>query len=195
MSRSILSLALGVTLMITLASALPAAASEASNEANKRADELALTDDVALPSPYIQATSPADAEKKFAAIEAGGNTARATSIQYGPCTLYPSVMYLRKSSNYRNVGTKPYTKCEVPVSSSNHSTDLRYKSFIWWRKATTKSGGNTGVASYTQRNVEYRCVSNESTGWSGTTAGTISYGGKKYYARVYQPVKTLACGG
>lgn len=143
----------------------------------------------------VSADSPADAEKKLAALEAGGPTALAAAVSYGPCTLYPSVMYLRKSSNYSNVGTKPYTRCEVPVSSIRHSTDLRYKSFIWWRKATTKTGGNSGVASYTQKNVEYRCVSSESTGWSGTTAGTIVYGGRTYYARVYQAVKTLDCGG
>ena len=116
-------------------------------------------------------------------------------MRFGPCVLYPSVVYLRASSNYGAVGTKPYTQCSVLVSSIRHSTDLRYTSFIWWRLATTKTGGNSGVASYTQRNVEYYCVSKESTGWSGTTLGTIVYGGRTYDARVYQPVKTLACGG
>ncbi len=117
-------------------------------------------------------------------------------MKYGPCVLYPSVVYLRKSSSYRDVGTKPYTKCDVAVTSIRHSTDLRYKSFIWWKKAgDTTTGGNSAASSYTQRNVGYRCVSDESTGWSGTTAGTIVYAGKTYYARVYQPVKTLDCGG
>lgn len=80
--------------------------------------------------------------------------------------------------------------------SAHHDIELRYKSFIWWRKAKSRSGGNRGVASYTQRNIEYTCVSSEETGWTGTTAGTIvTNAGKTYYARVYQPVKTLDCGG
>jgi len=37
--------------------------------------------------------------------------------------------------------------------------------------------------------------SSERTGWSGTTAGTIVYAGRTYYARVYQTATTLSCGG
>ena len=109
--------------------------------------------------------------------------------------LNPSVIYLRASADYEAVGTKPYTTCSVPVTSIRHSTDLRYKSFIWWRLATTKTGGNSGVASYTQKNVEYFCKSSESTGWSGTTSGTMVYVGRTYHARVYQTARTLSCGG
>lgn len=190
MKKTMVSVA-AAALVLAAGSAAPASA--ASPSAGATPADVQVTR--AAPSQYIEAASPQDAAKKFEALDEGGATARAASVRYGPCTLYPSVMYLRKSSNYGAVGAKPYTRCSVPVSSIRHSTDLRYKSFIWWRKATTKTGGNSGVASYTQRNVEYYCVSKESTGWSGTTAGTISYGGKNYYARVYQPVKTLACGG
>lgn len=116
--------------------------------------ETYVSDDVQAagspPSPYIEASSAEDAEQKFQALEDGGAAARATSVKYGPCTLYPSVMYLRASSKYGAVGSKPYTKCTVPVSSIRHAADLRYKSFIWWKKAgPTTTGGNSGVASYT----------------------------------------------
>lgn len=151
------------------------------------------------PSQYVEASSPAQADAILSALEAKPSSdvlaAATAGVTYGPCVLYPSTVYLRASSNYGAVGSKPYTQCSVPVNSIRHSTDLRYKSFIWWRLATTKTGGNSGVASYTQKNVEYYCVSKESTGWSGTTLGTMVYLGRTYYARVYQPVKTLACGG
>lgn len=205
--RTLLSAATAVVLALTIAAApataatvtsdraLPAGAAPAVEVGTEKPGGEVVGGPVA-PSPYIEAESEADAAAKFAALDAGGVSALAASVTFGPCTLYPSVMYLRASSNYGAVGTKPYTRCEVPVTSIRHSTDMRYKSFIWWRKAgTTKTGGNSGVASYTQRNVEYYCVSRESTAWTGTTAGTIVYRGKTYYARVYQPVKTLACGG
>lgn len=117
-------------------------------------------------------------------------------MKYGPCTLYPTPTYLRTSSKKKNVGAKPRTECSVPVSSIHHASDLRYKSFIWWKKAgSTHTGGNQNESKYEQKNVEYRCVSSEQTGWSGTTAGTIVYGGKKYYARVYFTEESLKCGG
>lgn len=122
--------------------------------------------------------------------------AQAASVRYGPCTLYPTPTYLRTSSDRKNVGAKPRTVCSVPVTSISHASDLRYKSFIWWKKAgSTHTGGNRGVAKYEQTNVEYRCVRSEQTGWTGTTAGTIVYGGKTYYARVYFDERSLACGG
>lgn len=118
----------------------------------------------------------------------------ALSVRYGPCTLYPSNVYLRKSSGYAAVGFKPATKCTVPVTSIHHDSDIRYKWYLWWRKAgATHSGGNRGAASYTQRNVEYYCTGTTKTTFSGTTLGTIVYGGRTYYARVYMPVASLNC--
>ncbi|WP_288799731.1 hypothetical protein [uncultured Arsenicicoccus sp.] len=147
-------------------------------------------------SRYIEASSPEEADQKLASLERGGAMAQAANVQYGPCTLYPTPTYLRTSSDRKNVGAKPRTVCSVPVTSINHASDLRYKSFIWWRKAgPTHTGGNRGVAKCEQKNVEYRCVSSEQTGWTGTTAGTIVYAGKTYYARVYFDERSLACGG
>lgn len=82
------------------------------------------------------------------------------------------------------------------VTSIHQDSDLRYKSFIWWKKAgPTIGGGNTGEKSYEQRNVEYRCVSSEKTGWTGTTSGRIVYRSRTYYARVYFTESSLVCGG
>ncbi|MFV0463015.1 MAG: hypothetical protein ACK5MP_07485 [Nostocoides sp.] len=156
-----------------------------------------------MASQYVEASSPEEADAILTQLEFSASssstdtlaTAAALSVRFGPCTLYPADIHLRASSNYGAVGVKPYTKCTVPVSSIKHSTDLRYKSFIWWRLATTKTGGNYGVASHTQKNAEYFCKSKEKTCWSGTTLGTIVYGGRTYYARAYQTAVSLSCGG
>lgn len=141
------------------------------------------------------ADSPAEAEQVLDALETGDSSmgVSAASVQYGPCVLYPSVIYLRKSTDYTAVGFKPYTTCSVPVTSIHHDSDLRYKWYLWWRKAGTWSGGNRYVASYTQKNIAYTCKGTNSTTWGGTTLGTIVYGGKTYYARVYPPQNKLAC--
>lgn len=150
----------------------------------------------------MQANSPAEAIKlldsleKNASAKSGITTYSATAVNFGPCVLKPTKVYLRTSSGKKNVGVKPVTTCSVPVTSITHATDLRYKSFIWWKKAgKTLTGGNRGVASYTQKTAEYKCVSTEKTGWSGTTLGTIVFRGKTYYARVYHISQSLACGG
>lgn len=153
-------------------------------------------------SQYVEANSPAEAVKKLDALDkrasakSGATTYAAASVRFGPCTLYPTKTYLRTSSGKSKVGAKPVTKCTTAVTSIKHASDLRYKSFIWWRKAgPTFTGGNSKVASYEQRNIEYKCVSKERTGWSGTTLGTIVWKGKTYYARVYFTENSLACGG
>ena len=196
LARSVLSLAL-----LGMASTGLAGSAQAA-EPSPLPDQLVNSRD-SVSSQYVEASSPEEADAILTQLELSASsssadsleTAAALSVRYGPCTLYPSTVYLRASSNYGAVGAKPYTKCTVPVTSIKHSTDLRYKSFIWWRLATTKTGGNYGVASYTQKNVEYYCKSKEQSGWSGTTLGTIVYGGRTYYARVYQAAVSLSCGG
>lgn len=115
----------------------------------------------------------------------------AARVRYGPCTLYPSPIRKR----YGNVRTKPHTKCSVRVSSIHHSTDLRYKSFIWWKLKGTKTARNTNQFSLQQKNAEFQCVSSEESGWGSTTLGKIVYRGKTYYARVYPARVSLNCGG
>lgn len=57
----------------------------------------------------------------------------------------------------------------------------------------TITGQNTGIASYTQKNVAWKCKGADSTTWSATTLGTITYKSKRYYARVYAAPRVLAC--
>lgn len=54
---------------------------------------------------------------------------------------------------------------------------------------------NYGRTQLQQKNAEFKCVSGEKTGWANTTAGTIVYNGKTYYARVHAKRISLTCGG
>ena len=138
---------------------------------------------------YVLADSPSEANRVLDRLDSGQLSA--ASVRYGPCTLHPSP--IRKRNGY--VRTKPHTKCTVSVTSIRHSTDLRYKSFIWWKLKGTKTASNRGVASLQQKNAQFKCVSSEKSGWGSTTAGTIVYRGKTYYARVYPARVSLSCGG
>src|SRR4051794_29301135 len=94
-------------------------------------------------SPYIFASSPADAMAKFSAMQGPSPQVRPLDVRYGPCTLYPSNIYLRKSSNHGAVGSKPVTKCTTAVTSIHHDTGLHYAWYLWWPSVGPWSGGNT----------------------------------------------------
>lgn len=142
------------------------------------------------PVPYVAADDPAEAARLLRAQGTGRSTAG--SIKFGPCVLYPSPIRIRTSGR---VGTKPHTKCEKYVTSIHHSTDLRYKSFIWWKLKGTKKATGSRTRSLLQKNVEFSCDSSEKTQWASTTLGTIVYNGRTYYARVYPARESLPCGG
>lgn len=140
------------------------------------------------PIPYVQADSPQEAIALLDDLESTDATARtaaAAAASFGPCVLYPSVIYFRTSSNLGALGFKPYTKCSSAVTSIHHESTLRYEYFGLWLVAQNKTGGNYGVASYTQRNIEYYCVGTIPTDFGGTTLGTVVYAGHTYYSRVY----------
>ncbi|WP_456696064.1 hypothetical protein [Aeromicrobium sp. P5_D10] len=140
-------------------------------------------------NPYIEADSPTEALQTLDALEAG---LLRTSVKYGPCVLYPSPIRIRTDGN---VGTKPHTKCSTAVTAIAHKTDMRYKSFIWWKLRGSKPGGNRGQKSYYQKNVSFKCKSKEESWWGSTTLGEVRYGDKTYYARVYPAHAKLKCGG
>lgn len=144
-------------------------------------------------SSYVLANSEEEAAAILDAL-ASGSTSINAGVEYGPCVLYPSVVYLRKSSNYSAVGTKPYTKCSVWVEQIHHETTLKYKWGVWWRSKGPWKGTTYGSSTYTSLNVEYTCRSTEATTWAGTTWGRILYRGNNYYARVYQAQARLNCG-
>lgn len=144
----------------------------------------------------MQADSPQEANKLLDQIERNPSSASTMSTRYGPCTLKPSNMHLRRSYDYGAVGIKPVTSCTKFVTTIRHSVDFRYKSALWWRLAATK---NTGPArksrAHTSWNLARYCKGGETTGWVGSTLGTIVYAHKTYYARAYSPKATLNCGG
>ena len=108
--------------------------------------------------------------------------------------LYPSVVHQRASGNYGTVGNKPYTNCDVPVTSIHQSTTV-YKT-AWWGNVDsgTFTGGNSGESTYTQKNVAVTCTNSLSTTWFAVTDGTLVYGGTTYYSEVITPYNTYDCG-
>jgi hypothetical protein len=148
------------------------------------------------PSPYVQASSPAQAMDILNALQSPQTAspaakAAAVEVHYGPCTLKPGVIYMRNSGG---LGAKPITDCTVPVTSIRHDTDLKYHWLLWWWDAASYPSGNNGQARLEQKNVQWHCNGNDSTTWAGTTVGTIVYGGETFYARVYQGETDQPCG-
>ncbi|WP_159612447.1 hypothetical protein [Glutamicibacter sp. JC586] len=147
------------------------------------------------PVSYVEANSPEEAVKKLDALESPLLIGTAAATKYGPCILKPEYLHLRKSGGYETVGYKTKTTCTSAVTSVKHETDLRRKFMIWWKKAgNTTTSVSRGEKSLYQQNVKFTCKNTKATNWSGTTLGTIVYKGKNYFARVYAPVKKLACG-
>lgn len=132
----------------------------------------------------------------FTAKSATPGGAHILAAEYGPCKLYPSVVHLRASSAYGTVGNKPYTKCDVPVTSIHQETKIYKTAFFGSVNLDqgTYSGGNRGVANYTQKNVDRRCDNQLSTTWFAVTDGTVVYGGKTYYSEVISSHETYNCG-
>lgn len=196
-------LALAATVSVTTAMLISGTAMASSQPSARTPDSapVELTAEIVgststAPSPYVKASSPEQAADILDALESPQTAspavkAAAASVQYGPCTLYPTLIYLRTSGG---LGAKPYTDCTVPVSSIRHNTDLRYQWLSWWRLAASYAGGNSGEKRYEQRNVQWQCHGTDSTTWAGTTLGTIVYDGETYYARVYQTPTTKDCG-
>lgn len=169
---------------------LPADPEIASDEPEQVPDDAYQNDGTSNDGVYIAADNASDAMAKMNAMDAG--QARAASVKFGPCTLYPTPIRIRTSGR---VGTKPRTECTKLVDEIFHRTDMRYKSFIFWKLKGTKTGGNRAEKKYEQKTVEYKCVSTESTGWGSTTLGRVDYAGDTYYARVYPARAELKCGG
>ncbi|WP_328811794.1 LGFP repeat-containing protein [Rhodococcus sp. NBC_00294] len=116
------------------------------------------------------------------------------SVQYGPCILIPQFLHWRTDSGPGAiVGYKPVTRCDEPMTSIKHETDLRYEYFGYWRIADSYSSNNYGVKNLQQKNVEFHCTGDTGTWFGGRTLGTINVGGKEYYAAVYPPRKKFDC--
>lgn len=203
--RGFRKIALAMVISVT-AAMLTAGTAAASTESQATAPDAAAEEfaaglsaagETTRSSPYVKADSPEQAMEILDALaspQTASPSARAVAagVKYGPCTLEPTRIYMRTSGG---LGAKPYTTCEVPVSSIRQDTDLRYKWWFWWWLADSYPGpGNQGQKRYEQKNVQWQCRGSDSTTWAGTTVGTIVYGGETYYARVYQAPSDQNCG-
>ena len=153
------------------------------------------------PVRYIQADSREEAEEYFdqlEAQEASGDTptVQASSAKYGPCTIAPEGIHLRKSSGWQAVGFKVKTSCTTQVDSITHFNKLRQKTGLIWKEVTPTTGKtsrNFHASSLYTQSIKLNCPSQGKTHyWSGSTLGEINYNGEMYFARVYAPVSTYA---
>lgn len=113
------------------------------------------------------------------------------------CTLYPSVVHPRTSAGKKSVGAKPYTSCKTgrPTIISQTSTlyivewaGLRYK------QVDRKTGTSRGVASLTQKNIEFHCKSNNTSRFQQETKGYSVQLARTYQSAVITPRVDLPCG-
>lgn len=162
---------------------------------------------------YVQADSQEEAEKLLDQLEAeqgsgssdGGSDGTSqpaqhasSKIKYGPCTLESEGVHFRASSNYTNVGFKSFTKCSTSVTKIYHQNRLRQKNTINWKLVVPTKGEsnvNHGASALSSKGINYLCPGKGKHWWSGSTLGTMTYKGEKYYARSYAPVSQskLAC--
>lgn len=125
-----------------------------------------------------------------------GLVAHPLALDSAGCTLYPSVVHLRKSGGYGTVGAKPYTRCVAPVSRISQESTLY---IIEWaglvsKPMQTKNSTNTGQSSLTQQNVAWTCSNDHNSVFQQTTRGTITVGSKNYYTLVSTGKEKLPCG-
>lgn len=165
-------------------------------------------DNYTISTPYIEFPNVEEAIEYFDEIQNrlddASSMAEARSIttqqlkgrEYGPCTLFPSVVHERsaKSGKVLSVGFKPYTRCSVPVDSIDHQSRLMYKWWSVWREATPgPPSSNRGQKNLTTTNIQFFCNGEVNTRFKGSTIGTISFGGKSYYSRVFTPTAEENC--
>ena len=112
-----------------------------------------------------------------------GKISNASTVA-SPCTLYPSVVYLRSYGAY--VGTKPYTICSVPVTSINHQTEIEKQSQLgyWEQVGPLFNTYNFNQSSLSPTSVEIQCKNQLMTNWDSFTKGTVVYQGVTFYAQI-----------
>lgn len=158
-----------------------------------------------LPVQYLPFDTPEEAWAYFDALaqgDTGGGNAQqgAESLvaplnaQAGPCTLYPNNIHWRNDSGPGDiVGYKPKTVCSVPVDKIHHDTSLKYEYYTLWRHATGNTSVNYQQKTLEQKNIVFYCNGDVRTLFWGQARGTITYGGKNYYAAVYPPKQRMNC--
>jgi hypothetical protein len=187
-SRNILAV---TGLMLVLASgATPAVASDVP------VSDSAASIIESAPDAYRSTTGP---KVRSSSGEAGLSAADVSALALGPyaCTLYPSVVHLRKSGAYNTVGAKPYTKCTLGTPSLITHTSKLYKE-RWlgtnWELMVTKSNSAANVKTLTLKTVAWTCQNGNDSSFMQRTSGTSVEAGHTYYANVSTAETELACG-
>lgn len=113
------------------------------------------------------------------------------------CTLYPSSVHLRtKSGEKRNVGAKPYTRCDKAVSAIKQVSTVYT---VEWAGAHYRPvlkdvpANNVKQKNLTQQNVQYFCANKNNSNFMQTTKGEITLN-TRYYSVVSTAIEPLACG-
>lgn len=123
-------------------------------------------------------------------------------IKFGPCWFYPSGTWLRASSGYQNLGSKPRAECSktmAKISFTSHPVRKNYVFVIetgsteFW-PAQTNTAYNT--KKYTDKKLGYECL-NQSGGkhfwYFKTMSSALSKGGTWYYASGNSKIEFKQC--
>jgi hypothetical protein len=129
--------------------------------------------------------------------EGAGVAARAAALDPYKCTLYPSVVHLRKSGNYGTVGAKPYTKCTAGTSTTiTHDTVLYMVEWagLSYVSLTGFPQIGTNTPSLTMKQLEWSCKNTNTSRFAQETKGSSIQAGTTYYSTVVTPIAELKCG-
>ncbi|MBT1671828.1 hypothetical protein [Curtobacterium flaccumfaciens] len=123
-------------------------------------------------------------------------------IKFGPCMFYPSGTWLRASSGYNDLGSKPMAKCSKTMAKLSFTSHPVRKNYVWvietgstefW-PAQTHTAYNT--SKYTDNNLRYKCL-NQHGGkhfwYFKTTGSALSKGGTWYYAQGNSRIEYKNC--
>lgn len=136
----------------------------------------------------------------LAAPSSPGPSARAANPYRPLCTLDIGNVYKRTSGGkykYGTVGAKPSTKCTGNVPRIEQSTAIYRKTAGGWAKITGDFFSfSAGVASLTQKNIEYVCKSYSKNDYKVVTLGAVWYPGLKPVSGGAYEISNgkLACG-
>lgn len=193
------------TLTLSAASADTADYSTESSDASLAAKVSQITDGRHLADLNDQELSalieilPADGST--VAVPEAGSTATsmqalATTSSASVCSVFSQSVYIRQSSGYGGVGTKPTTSCTLPFRSvTMYTTVAKKNSFGWWLNQGNFVGSATSMYSYTNNYITVYCTNNKATVWNAVTEHAIvAYYGTLMDLYSSSGQSTLNCG-
>lgn len=91
------------------------------------------------------------------------------------CTTSSQSVYIRQSSGYGGVGTKPTTACTESFQSLTVSTQLAKKNTFgfWINQGSPFVKSVTGLLTYTNKDITLKCTNTKATTWKAVTEHKI----------------------